>query len=165
MNRRKFGAVAMLGAAAFAIAACAPSAPQDPTIRDIINSNASLSTLAQALDVAGVQALGEDGPFTVFAPTNAAFAALPEGTLDTLLMPQNVDQLRQILELHVVPGSYPAADLVNRTTTVQTASGLNIIIDGFNGVNVGGAEVIQPDVRARNGVMHIVDAVILPPSN
>lgn len=164
MNRRTLTSLAFAGVAAVALSACAPE-PQGQTIRDVINSNASLSTLARALDVAGVQALSADGPFTVFAPTNAAFAALPEGTLDTLLMPENVDQLRQILELHVVPGAYPAAELANRTTTVQTASGLNIIIDGFNGVNVGGVNVIQPDVNASNGILHIIDGVILPPSN
>ena len=164
MNRRSFTTLALAGVAAVALSACAGE-PQGQTIRDVINSNASLSTLAQALDVAGVQSLSANGPFTVFAPTNAAFAALPEGTLDSLLLPENVDQLRQILELHVVPGAYPAAELANRTTTVETASGLNIIIDGFNGVNVGGVNVTQPDVNASNGIIHVVDGVIRPPAN
>lgn len=163
MHRRTFAAVALAGAATLALSACAPSGPTQPDIRDVINSNASLSTLAQALDVAGVEALSTEGPFTVFAPTNAAFAALPEGTLDSLLLPENRDQLTTILQLHVVPGSYPASALVNRTTSVTTASGLSIIIDGFDGVNVGGVNVTQPDVMASNGIIHIVDGVILPP--
>ena len=163
MHRRTFAAVALAGAATLALSACAPSGPTQPDIRDVINSNASLSTLAQALDVAGVEALSTEGPFTVFAPTNAAFAALPEGTLDALLLPENREQLTTILQLHVVPGSYPASALVNRTTSVTTASGLSIIIDGFDGVNVGGVNVTQPDVMASNGVMHIGDGVILPP--
>lgn len=164
MKRRTFVAVALAGAATIALSACAPSAPTQPNIRDVINSNASLSTLAQALDVAGVEALSNEGPFTVFAPTNAAFAALPEGTLDTLLLPENVDQLRAILQLHVVRGAYPASELVNRTTSVTTVGPDSLIIDGFDGVNVGGVNVIQPDVPASNGILHIVDGVILPPS-
>jgi uncharacterized surface protein with fasciclin (FAS1) repeats len=79
-----------------------------------------------------------------------------------LLLPENRAQLTQILQLHVVRGTYTAADLVNRTTTLETLSGLNIIVDGFNGVDVGGVSVVQPDVMASNGVMHIVDGVILP---
>lgn len=163
MNRRTFAAVALAGTAAIALSACAPSEPTQPNIREVINSNASLSTLAQALTVAGVETLSADGPFTVFAPTNAAFAALPEGTLDSLLLPENRDQLTAILQLHVVPGSYPASALVNRTTTVATAGASSIIIDGFDGVNVGGVNVTQPDVMASNGILHIVDGVILPP--
>lgn len=163
MNRRTFAAVALASTAAIALSACAPSEPTQPNIREVINSNASLSTLAQALTVAGVETLSADGPFTVFAPTNAAFAALPEGTLDSLLLPENRDQLTAILQLHVVPGSYPASALVNRTTTVATAGASSIIIDGFDGVNVGGVNVTQPDVMASNGILHIVDGVILPP--
>lgn len=165
MHRRTFAAAALAGIAAIALSACAPSEPTQPDIREVIDSNASLSTLAQALTVAGVESLSAEGPFTVFAPTNAAFEALPEGTLDTLLMPENVDQLRAILQLHVVPGSYPASAIVNRTTTVATAGPNSIIIDGFDGVNVGGVNVIQPDVMASNGIIHIVDGVILPPAN
>ena len=163
MIRRQFGAIALAAATATILAACARE-PVQPTIREVINQNASFSTLAQALDVAGVQALDETGPFTVFAPRNSAFAALPEGTVDTLLLPENRDQLTQILQLHVVPGTYTAADLVGRTSDLSTASGLNIIVDGFDGVNVGGVNVVQPDVQASNGIIHVVDGVILPPS-
>lgn len=162
-NRRTFSAVVLAGASVAILSACAPQQPEQPNIREVINSNASLSTLATALDVAGVEALSDSGPFTVFAPTNNAFAALPEGTLDTLLLEQNRDQLLEILQLHVVPGLYPASDLINRTSNLTTASGLNIIVDGFDGVDVGGVMVIQPDVQASNGIIHIIDGVILPP--
>jgi uncharacterized surface protein with fasciclin (FAS1) repeats len=163
VTRRRFGAVALAGAVAAMLAACTPSEPQLPTIRGIIDSNASFSTLARALTQAGIQTLDEEGPFTVFAPRNTAFDSLPEGALDALLMPENREELATILRLHVVPGLYTAADLVNRTTTLQTAAGLDIIVDGFNGVNVGGVNVVQPDVMARNGVIHVVDGVLLPP--
>lgn len=162
LNRRQFGATAA-ATAAILLTACAPQEPTQPTIREVIDSNSSLSTLATALEVANVEALSAEGPFTVFAPTNNAFAALPEGTLDSLLLEENRDQLTQILQLHVVPGTYPAADLVGRTSNLTTASGLNIIVDGFDGVSVAGVRVIQPDVRAGNGIIHIVDGVILPP--
>ena len=111
-----------------------------------------------------MQSLGDAGPFTVFAPRNSAFAKLPEGELERLLMPENRDELARILQLHVVAGSYPAAALVNKTTTLVTLSGLSIIVDGFNGLNVGGVNVVQPDVMASNGIIHVVDGVILPPS-
>jgi uncharacterized surface protein with fasciclin (FAS1) repeats len=163
MNRRTFVGLS-LAAGAGALVACAPQAPAGPTIRDIFDTNASFSTLAQALANANVQSLGEAGPFTVFAPRNSAFDKLPEGELERLLRPENRDELARILQLHVVEGSYPAASLVNRTTTLTTLSGLSIIVDGFNGLNVGGVNVVQPDVMASNGIIHVVDGVILPPS-
>lgn len=162
LNRRTFGTIALAGTTAAMLSACARE-PVQPDIREVINANQSLSTLAQALDVAGVEALSLSGPFTVFAPRNSAFVALPEGMLDSLLLPENRDQLTQILQLHVVPGTYTAADLVNRTSNLTTASGLNILVDGFNGIDVGGVMVVQPDVQASNGIIHVIDGVILPP--
>ena len=164
MNRRTFAGLALAAGAAALVSACAPETPQGPTIRDIFNSNASFSTLAQALANANVQSLGDAGPFTVFAPRNSAFAKLPEDELERLLRPENRDELARILQLHVVAGSYPAAALVDKTTTLTTLSGLSIIVDGFNGLNVGGVNVVQPDVMASNGIIHVVDGVILPPS-
>jgi uncharacterized surface protein with fasciclin (FAS1) repeats len=163
MNRRKFTGVTLAAGAGFALSACSSSPRlQPPTIREVIDQNASLSTLARALSTAGVQSLGEDGPFTVFAPRNSAFAALPQGTLDLLMLPSRQAELTQLLQLHVVRGTYTAADLVNRTTTLETLSGLRIIVDGFNGLHVGGVNVVQPDVVARNGVIHVVDGIIRP---
>ena len=164
MNRRTFVGLALAAGSAALVSACAPRAPAGPTIRDIFNSNASFSTLAQALAQANVQSLGEAGPFTVFAPRNSAFEKLPEGELERLMLPENREELARVLQLHVVQGSYPAADLVNKTTTLTTLSGLSIIVDGFNGLNVGGVNVVQPDVLASNGIIHVVDGVILPPS-
>lgn len=163
LNRRAFTAAGLAAATGLALTACAPSEPQPPTIREVIDANASLSTLARALAEANVTSLDEAGPFTVFAPRNSAFEALPEGELERLLETENREELTRLLQLHVVPGNYPASSLVNRTTTLVTASGLSIIVDGFNGVDVGGVAVVQPDVMARNGVIHILDGIILPP--
>jgi uncharacterized surface protein with fasciclin (FAS1) repeats len=164
MNRRTFAGLA-LAAAAVALQACAPrqAETQLPTIRGVIDANASLSTLARLLANAAVAPLDEAGPWTVFAPRNSAFAALPEGEVDRLLLPENRAELTRLMQLHVVSGSYPASALVNRTTTLTTVSGLNIIVDGFNGLNVGGVNIAQPDVMARNGVIHILDGIIVPP--
>jgi uncharacterized surface protein with fasciclin (FAS1) repeats len=162
MNRRAFTVAALAAAAGLVISACAPREPQLPTVREVIDSNTSLSTLARLLANAGVQSLGEAGPWTVFAPRNSAFAALPEGEVDRLLLPENRAELTRLMQLHVVAGSYPASALVNRTSTLTTLSGLSIIVDGFNGLNVGGVNVVQPDVMARNGVIHILDGIIVP---
>ena len=164
MHRRTFVGLTLAAGAGALASACAPKAPAGPTIRDILDTNASFSTLAQSLAQANVQSLGEAGPFTVFAPRNSAFAKLPEDEMERLMRPENRDELARILQLHVVAGSHPAASLVNRTTTLVTLSGLSIIVDGFNGLNVGGVNVVQPDVLASNGVIHVVDGLILPPS-
>ncbi len=163
MNRRAFTGLALAASAGAALSACA-RAPRQPTIREIFDSNAAFSTLAQALATAGVEALGDTGPFTVFAPTNAAFAKLPKGELDRLLLPENRAELARILQLHVVSGTYTAADLVNKTTTLTTLSGLSIIVDGFNGLNVGGVNVTQTDIMASNGIIQVVDGIIMPPA-
>jgi uncharacterized surface protein with fasciclin (FAS1) repeats len=163
MNRRTFAGSALTIGLGFALGACARQRePEQPSIREIIYSNASLSTLARMLTTAGVVSLGDPGPWTVFAPRNSAFDKLPEGELERLSLPENRAELTRIMQLHVVSGRYLAADLVNRTTTLTTASGLNVIVDGFNGINIGGVAVVQPDVLARNGVIHILDGVILP---
>lgn len=164
MNRRTFIGLSLSVGASLLASACARKAPAGPTIRDVINSNATFSTLAQALAQANVQTLGDAGPFTVFAPRNSAFTKLPEGELERLMQPVNREDLARVLQLHVVAGSYPATALVNRTTTLTTLSGLSIIVDGFNGLNVGGVNVVQPDVPASNGVIHVVDGVLLPTS-
>ncbi|WDI32944.1 fasciclin domain-containing protein [Hyphococcus flavus] len=123
-------------------------------------------TLATALTAAGlVETLKGDGPFTVFAPTDAAFAALPAGTVDTLLMPENKDQLTAILTYHVVPGKVKAADVVN-LESATTVNGADISISVDNGtVMINDATVTTADVKASNGVIHVIDKVIMPPSN
>ncbi len=120
------------------------------------------STLATALTAAGlVETLKGDGPFTVFAPTDEAFAKVPQETLRKLLKPENKDKLTAILTYHVVAGKILARDVVNvnKATTVQ---GQSIKIDAKDGVKIDGAKVITADIEATNGVIHVIDAVLMP---
>ncbi|MBA3568179.1 MAG: fasciclin domain-containing protein [Pyrinomonadaceae bacterium] len=120
------------------------------------------STLATALTAAGlVERLKGDGPFTVFAPTDEAFAKVPQETLRKLLKPENKDKLTAILTYHVVAGKIMARDVVNvnKATTVQ---GQSIKIDAKDGVKIDGAKVITADIEATNGVIHVIDAVLMP---
>jgi uncharacterized surface protein with fasciclin (FAS1) repeats len=123
----------------------------------------SFTTLARALQAADlIQTLKGAGPFTVFAPTDAAFAKLPAGTLESLLKPENKAKLQRILKYHVVSGAVSSADVV-KLTTAQAVSGDTIPISAGAGVvMIDKARVTTPDVRASNGVIHIIDAVILP---
>ncbi len=123
----------------------------------------SFETLIAAAVAADLgETLAEGGPFTVFAPTDAAFAALPEGTIDTLLMPENKEMLAGILTFHVVPGEVFAADLVGKVTTVETVNGQTLTIDGTDGVTVNDVTVTNPDIEASNGVIHVIEGVLLP---
>ena len=124
----------------------------------------SFSTLLAAAEAAGlVETLSGEGPLTVFAPTDDAFAALPEGTVETLLLPENRDQLVAILTYHVVPGAVMSGDLVD-DMTATTVQGGDITIDLDNGVMVNDANVVAADIEASNGVIHVIDSVILPAS-
>ncbi len=122
-----------------------------------------LTTLVAAVEAAGlVETLASEGPFTVFAPTDEAFAALPDGTLEALLLEENRDQLIQILTYHVVPGKVMSTDLSDGMTA-ETAEGTSVTINvGNYGVTVDGASVIQADIEASNGVVHVIDSVIIP---
>ena len=132
------------------------------TIVDVASANPDFSTLVSALSAAGlVETLQGPGPFTVFAPTNEAFAALPAGVLDKLLLPENKDTLAKILTYHVVPGQVMAADVTDGD--VATVEGQTVALSTADGVTVNGAKVIAADVMATNGVIHVIDAVILPP--
>lgn len=121
-------------------------------------------TLAAALTAAGlVDALKGEGPFTVFAPTDAAFAKLPEGTIDSLLKPENLDQLTAILTYHVVSGQLNAEEVVMRNSA-KTLNSEKITIQTSNeGVRINGAKVVATDILASNGVIHVIDSVLLPP--
>ncbi len=132
-------------------------------IVDTAASNDTFSTLVAAVQAAGlVDTLKGDGPFTVFAPTNDAFAALPEGTVETLLKPENRDQLVAILTYHVVPGKVKAKDVVN-LSTAETAQGQSVNIQVNDGkVMIDNAQVVMTDIETSNGVIHVIDAVILP---
>lgn len=132
------------------------------TIVDVASATEGFSTLVAAVTAADlVETLSGEGPFTVFAPTDDAFAALPEGVLDALLLPENKDVLTKILTYHVVPGQVMAADVTDGD--VATVEGQTIALSTADGVTVNGAKVVQADVVADNGVIHVIDAVILPP--
>jgi len=139
-------------------------APADE-LQDIVtiaSGNEDFSTLVAAVGAAGlVETLQGEGPFTVFAPTNAAFAALPAGLVDKLLLPENKDLLVKILTYHVVAGKVMAADVM--AGEVASVEGQNITITTEGGVKVNGANVVTVDIEASNGVIHVIDAVILPP--
>ena len=131
------------------------------TIVDVASANPDFSTLVAAVSAAGlVETLSGEGPFTVFAPTNAAFDALPPGVLDALLLPENKDALVKILTYHVVPGTVLAADITDGD--VATVEGQTVAISTANGVTVNGAAVVTADVVADNGVIHVIDAVLVP---
>jgi len=139
-------------------------APMDEAtdIVAIASGNEDFSTLVAAVAAAGlVETLQGEGPFTVFAPTNEAFAALPAGLVDKLLLPENKDLLVKILTYHVVAGKVMAADVA--AGEVPTVEGQNITITTDMGVQVNGANVVTTDIEASNGVIHVIDAVILPP--
>ncbi len=158
MLRRTF--MTLSAVTVFALPACADGHSKD--IVDTAVGAGSFTTLVAAVQAAGlVDTLKGDGPFTVFAPTDDAFAALPDGTVETLLKPENKDQLVSILTYHVVPGKVMAADLSDgmMATTVQ---GSDVTIGTSGGVTVDGANVVQADIAASNGVIHVIDQVILP---
>jgi|SRR5271166_527709 len=120
-------------------------------------------TLVAAVKAAGlVHTLKGKGPFTVFAPTDEAFAKLPPGTVDDLLKPANKQKLVAILTYHVVPGKVTAEDVAGKSLTAKTVEGQPLKIDAMNGVMVDNAKVIKPDVMASNGVIHVIDTVLIP---
>jgi transforming growth factor-beta-induced protein len=168
--------------AVMALAACAPAAtpaptavptpmpmptntPAPQTIVDIAVADGRFTTLVAAVQAAGlVETLAGEGPFTVFAPTDEAFAKLPAGTLEELLKPENKQQLTDILLYHVVAGKVMAADVVN-LSEAETALGEKVAIKVEDGkVFINDAQVIITDIEASNGVIHVIDTVILPPS-
>lgn len=122
----------------------------------------TFETLVAAVQAAGlVDTLKGEGPFTVFAPTDEAFAALPEGTVENLLLPENKDQLVAILTYHVVPGKVMSTDLMD-DMEAETVQGSSVTIDLDNGVMVENATVTTADIETSNGVIHVIDTVILP---
>ena len=132
-------------------------------IVDTASAAGSFKTLVTAVKAAGlVGTLKGKGPFTVFAPTDEAFAKLPNGTLDNLLKPENKKQLVAILTYHVVPGKVMSKDLAGQKTMAKSVEGSEIAVDATNGVKVDNAKVVKADIQASNGVIHAVDAVIMP---
>ena len=160
MFRRNF--LAISSAALIATSSMAFAGGHSKDIVDTAVEAGSFTTLVAAVQAAGlVDTLKGDGPFTVFAPTDEAFAALPEGTVANLLLPENKDQLIAILTYHVVAGKVMSGDLTNGMTAA-TVQGGDVTIMTENGVTVNGANVVSADIEASNGVIHVIDAVILP---
>jgi len=135
-------------------------------IHDIVDTaaaNGSFTTLVAAVTAAGlVDTLKGDGPFTVFAPTDAAFAALPAGTVEKLVEPEQRDTLTTLLLLHVLPGAVHARDIAGQALRPASAGGGPLDIDGTDGVTVNGAQVITADIECTNGVIHVIDRVLQP---
>ena len=165
-SARRGAARAPVRAAAAKKAATAPAKKEKKEeMKDIVDTAVgagSFKTLAAALGAADlVDTLKGDGPFTVFAPTDDAFAKLPEGTVDDLLKPENKDKLAGILTYHVVAGKVMSGDVV-KLTEAETVNGQKVKIDASEGVKVDDATVTTADVECKNGVIHIIDSVILP---
>jgi uncharacterized surface protein with fasciclin (FAS1) repeats len=136
------------------------------TAQDIVDTAVSagqFDTLVAAVTAADlVDTLKGDGPYTVFAPTDEAFAALPVGTLDNLLKPENKDQLAAILTYHVIPGKIMSADIAGQVSDVETVNGATLAVNATHGVTVNGANVVSADIETSNGVIHVIDAVVIP---
>lgn len=153
-----------IAALAFSTLVITPTTAQaaDSTVVAVASGNPDFSTLVAAVKAAGlVDTLNGEGPFTIFAPTNAAFEKLPAGTLDDLLKPENKEKLTAILTYHVVPGKVMAADVA--TGKVKTVQGGELDVKVEDGsVTVNGAKVVQTDIVGSNGVIHVIDSVVLP---
>ena len=172
---RVFTMTALTALAALTLSACsepaakvdtkadAPAAVMSNDIVDTAVAAGSFNTLVAAVQAAGLEdTLRSEGPFTVFAPTDAAFAALPAGTVETLLKPENKAQLVSILTYHVVPGKVMSGDIAGKEMSVATVEGSNIAVNATNGVMINGAKVVTADIETSNGVIHVIDKVILP---
>lgn len=129
----------------------------------IAAGNSAFSTLVAAVKAADlVDVLKSEGPFTVFAPTNEAFAALPKGTVETLLKPENKGKLASILKHHVLAGDIRASSIMGKKLNPKTVNGTSIKIDATKGVLIGDAKVVKADLIASNGVIHVIDKVLIP---
>ncbi|MBN8247735.1 MAG: fasciclin domain-containing protein [Verrucomicrobia bacterium] len=157
--------IQILGAAMAALVAFGAVRTEAAPTQDIVavaSGAGSFKTLVAAVKAAGlVETLQGNGPFTVFAPTDEAFAKLPAGTVESLLLPENKEKLVAILTYHVVPAKVMAADV--KSGQVKTVNGKELTVKAWDGkVTLDGVSVIKTDVPASNGVIHVVDAVILP---
>ena len=144
----------------------ASTSTADGHSKDIVDTAVaagSFETLVTAVAAADlVDVLKGEGPFTVFAPVDAAFNALPEGTVESLLKPENKSKLAGILTYHVLSGKVMSSDIIGKKLKVTMVNGSTAEIDATNGVKINGANVIQADIETSNGVIHVIDAVILP---
>lgn len=158
MKRR----LALVTAAMMAMSASAVKA-ETKDIVDVAAGAGKFNTLVAAVKAAGlVETLKGAGPFTVFAPSDDAFAKLPKGTVEDLLKPENKEKLKAILTYHVIPGKVMAGDIKGKKTNVKTVQGSDLAVDATDGVKVNDAKVTSADVAASNGVIHIIDTVVMP---
>ncbi len=150
----------------FVLALSLPFAAARAETKDIVDvaaGNGSFNTLVTAIKAADlVDTLKGDGPFTVFAPTDEAFAKLPEGTVEDLLKPENKEKLVAILTYHVVPSKVMSSDIAGKKTKAKTVEGDELTVDATSGVKVDEATVTTADVGASNGVIHVIDTVLMP---
>jgi uncharacterized surface protein with fasciclin (FAS1) repeats len=150
----------------FVLALTLPFAAARAETKDIVDvaaGNGSFNTLVTAIKAADlVDTLKGKGPFTVFAPTDAAFAKLPEGTVEDLLKPENKEKLVAILTYHVVPSKVMSSDIAGKKTMAKTVEGDELTVDATSGVKVDEATVTTADVGASNGVIHVIDTVLMP---
>ncbi|MEC8160970.1 MAG: fasciclin domain-containing protein [Planctomycetota bacterium] len=159
----KYALVALIAATASFSATAVKAETAGKTIVEIAAGAEDFSTLVAAVKAADlVDVLSSKGPFTVFAPTNEAFAKLPEGTVESLLKPENKDKLIAVLKYHVVPGKVMAKDVV-KVDSAKTAQGssVTVTVEGKT-VKVDNATVVKTDIEASNGVIHVIDTVIIP---
>lgn len=168
MTKVGISGLALLGLSIPASAQHMAATSYDNPEKDIVETAVaagSFKTLVAAVKAAGlVETLQGEGPFTVFAPTDAAFAKLPAGTVDSLLQPENRDKLVAILTYHVVPGRLMASDVV-RSSSLKTVQGQMLEVSARNGkAMVGGATILKTDIGTSNGVIHVIDSVVLPES-
>ncbi len=150
----------------FALLLIVPASVAQAGSKDIVDTAAGagqFNTLVAAVKAAGlVDTLKGSGPFTVFAPTDEAFAKLPDGTVDDLLKPENKEKLVAILTYHVIPGKVMSSDIAGKKTDVKTVQGSNLAVDATKGVKVDNAKVTKADIAASNGVIHVIDTVVMP---
>jgi len=161
MNKLVTGFIALLSAAVFSASVFAGGAKKD--IVETAMSAGNFNTLVAAVEAADlVDTLKGEGPYTLFAPTDEAFAALPEGTIEDLLKPENKDKLITILKYHVVAWNLKSGDISGPGITATSIQGQTLKIDATDGMTINDATVTGADVRATNGVIHIIDKVLLP---
>ena len=163
MLRRTFAKLSVAAILATSPISLAYAGSDRADIIDTAVAAGSFTTLVAAVQAAGlVDTLKGEGPFTVFAPTDAAFAALPEGTVEDLLKPENIEALTAILTYHLLSGKVMAADISGQMLMAETVQGSAVSVNAMEGVMINGANVVQADIEASNGVIHVIDAVLMP---
>ncbi len=159
MNILKKIAIALLVVLPFG-----PAQAANKTIVEVAVEAGMFKTLVAAVQAADLaETLSSAGPFTVFAPTDEAFAKLPAGTVEDLLKPENKGKLVKILTYHVLAGKVMSGDIAGKKMGAKSVEGSEIMVDATNGVKVDGATVVKADIEASNGVIHVIDTVIMPP--